>query len=82
MATLLYRLGRWCFGRRGTVVAIWLLLLGVLGGAAAAFMGPTSDQFKMPGTESQEAMNSLQKDFPQATGAPARSSSPRRRAPS
>ncbi|MBE1533754.1 MMPL family transporter [Actinomadura algeriensis] len=69
MATLLYRLGRWCFGRRGTVVAIWLLLLGVLGGAAAAFMGPTSDQFRMPGTESQQAMDSLQKDFPQAAGA-------------
>ncbi|QFG21775.1 MMPL family transporter [Actinomadura sp. WMMB 499] len=69
MATLLYRLGRWCFGRRGTVVAIWLLLLGVLGGAAAAFMGPTTDQFRMPGTESQQAMDSLQKDFPQATGA-------------
>ncbi|MFV2176185.1 MMPL family transporter [Actinomadura sp. LOL_016] len=69
MATLLYRLGRWCFGRRGTVVAIWLLLLGVMGGAAAAFMGPTTDEFRMPGTESQQAMDSLQKDFPQATGA-------------
>ncbi|WP_026402539.1 MMPL family transporter [Actinomadura rifamycini] len=69
MATLLYRLGRWCFGRRGTVVAIWLILLGVMGGAAAAFMGPTTDEFRMPGTESQQAMDSLQKDFPQAAGA-------------
>ncbi|MFD0904468.1 MMPL family transporter [Actinomadura sediminis] len=69
MATLLYRLGRWCFGRRGTVVAIWLVLLGVMGGAAAAFMGPTTDEFRMPGTESQQAMDSLRKDFPQAAGA-------------
>lgn len=69
MATLLYRLGRWCFGRRGLVVLIWLLLLGVLGGAAAAFSGPTSGEFRMPGTESQRAMDALEKQFPQATGA-------------
>ena len=69
MATLLYRLGRWCFGRRGPVVLVWLVLLGVLGGAAAAFSGPTSDEFRMPGTESQRAMNALETRFPQATGA-------------
>ncbi|SEG74502.1 putative drug exporter of the RND superfamily [Thermomonospora echinospora] len=69
MATLLYRLGRGCFTRRGLVVAIWLLLLGLLGGAAAAFSGATSSEFRMPGTESQQAMNALQKQFPQATGA-------------
>ncbi|TDC77637.1 MMPL family transporter [Actinomadura sp. 7K507] len=69
MATLLYRLGRWCFGRRGLVVLVWLLLLGVLGGAAAAFSGPTSSEFRMPGTESQSAMDALETRFPQATGA-------------
>ncbi|MFD0687893.1 MMPL family transporter [Actinomadura fibrosa] len=69
MASLLYRLGRWCFGHRGPVVLIWLLLLGVLGGAAAAFSGPTSDEFRMPGTESQRAMDALERQFPQAGGA-------------
>ncbi|TDC56836.1 MMPL family transporter [Actinomadura sp. KC345] len=69
MATLLYRLGRWCFGRRGPVVLVWLVLLGVLGVAAAAFSGPTSDEFRMPGTESQRAMDALETRFPQATGA-------------
>ncbi|GAA2720091.1 MMPL family transporter [Actinocorallia aurantiaca] len=69
MATLLYRLGRWCFGHRGLVVAIWLLLLGLLGGAAAAFSGSTTAAFRMPGTESQRAMDALEKQFPQATGA-------------
>jgi RND superfamily putative drug exporter len=68
MATLLYRLGRACFGRRGLVVAVWLLLLGLMGGAAAAFMGETTNAFRMPGTESQRAMDSLQKQFPQAAG--------------
>ncbi|MGW0603194.1 MMPL family transporter [Streptomyces sp. NPDC002644] len=69
MATLLYRLGRACFGRRGLVVAVWLLLLALMGGAAAAFMGTTTNAFRMPGTESQRAMDALQKQFPQAAGA-------------
>ncbi|MFI9031035.1 MMPL family transporter [Streptomyces sp. NPDC053560] len=68
MATLLHRLGRFSFRRRGRVVALWLLLLALLGGAAAAFSGSTTDQFKMPGTESQRAMDSLKKEFPQASG--------------
>ncbi|SOD64357.1 putative drug exporter of the RND superfamily [Streptomyces zhaozhouensis] len=69
MATLLYRLGRAAFRRRGRVVAVWLLLLGLLGGAAAAFSGTMTDDFTMPGTESQRAMDALERDFPQASGA-------------
>lgn len=69
MAGLLYRLGRFCFHRRGRVVAVWLLLLAALGGAAAAFHGPTSGDFTMPGTESQRALSTLKQQFPQASGA-------------
>nr|BFE79138.1 hypothetical protein GCM10020093_017390 [Planobispora longispora] len=79
MATLLYRLGRFSFHRRGRVVAVWLLLLALLGGAAAAFSGSTSSEFTMPGTESQRAMNVLRQQFPQAAARPAPSSSPRPR---
>ncbi|MEU8175490.1 MMPL family transporter [Microbispora hainanensis] len=68
MATLLYRLGRFSFRRRGRVAAVWLLLLVVLGLAAAAFHGPTGDKFAMPGTESQRALDALAKEFPQASG--------------
>ncbi|WP_405614768.1 MMPL family transporter [Streptomyces sp. NBC_01508] len=68
MASLLYRLGRFSFRRRKRVVAVWLLLLVVLGGAAATLMGPTSDKFTMPGTESQRALDSLREHFPQASG--------------
>ncbi|MFB8350344.1 MMPL family transporter [Streptomyces niveus] len=68
MASLLYRLGRFSFRRRKRVVAVWLLLLVVLGGAAATLMGPSSDKFTMPGTESQRALDSLQEQFPQASG--------------
>lgn len=68
MASLLYRLGRFSFRRRKRVVAVWLLLLVVLGAAAATLMGPSSDKFTMPGTESQRALDSLQEEFPQASG--------------
>ncbi|MEV7862883.1 MMPL family transporter [Streptomyces hirsutus] len=69
MATLLYRLGRFSFRRRGRIVAVWLLLLTLLGVGAATLMGPTSDKFSMPGTESQQALDDLDRQFPQAGGA-------------
>ena len=69
MARSLYRLGRFSFHRRGRVLAVWLLLLVVLGGAAAAFKGATSSEFSIPGTESQRALTALKQEFPQASGA-------------
>ncbi|MFF2731011.1 MMPL family transporter [Streptomyces sp. NPDC058008] len=69
MAILLYRLGRLSFRRRGRVLALWLLLLALLGGGAAAFSGPTTSKFSIPGTESQKALDSLTREFPQASGA-------------
>ena len=69
MAILLYRLGRFSFRRRGRVVAMWLVLLALLGSAAAVFSGPTSNSFSIPGTESQKAMDSLAEEFPEASGA-------------
>ncbi|MEU8228989.1 MMPL family transporter [Actinoplanes sp. NPDC048967] len=69
MATLLYRLGRASFRRRKLVVVLWLVLLAALGGAALAFKGPSSSDFTMPGTESQRAIDALQREFPEASGA-------------
>ncbi|WP_326825442.1 MMPL family transporter [Streptosporangium sp. NBC_01756] len=69
MASVLYRLGRFSFRRRGRVLAVWLLMLLLLAGAAAVFNGPTSDSFSMPGTEAQRALDSLHEQFPQASGA-------------
>ncbi|MDX6742175.1 MMPL family transporter [Actinocorallia sp. A-T 12471] len=69
MANLLYRLGRFSFHRRKRVVALWLLLLALVGGAAAAFSGSTSGELSIPGTESQRAMETLQREFPSAIGA-------------
>ena len=35
MATMLYRLGRFAFRRRGLVAVLWVVILAAVGGAAA-----------------------------------------------
>ncbi|QKW36073.1 MMPL family transporter [Actinomadura sp. NAK00032] len=74
MATLLYRLGRFSFRRRGLVVLLWAALLVLAGVGAAALKGPTSNDFSIPGTESQQAIDLLEQKMPQASadGATAR----------
>ena len=57
MATLLYRLGRFAFRRRGLVTVVWVVLLGLVGVGAATLSGPTSNAFSIPGTESTRALD-------------------------
>ncbi len=74
MSWYLYRLGRWSFRHRFTVLAGWLVLLVVAGGGAATLSGKTSDQFTLPGIESVKAFELIKERIPQATpdGATAR----------
>jgi RND superfamily putative drug exporter len=72
VANLLYRLGRWAFDHRGRVLLGWLVVLGVVIGAAAAFSGELSSKFEVPGTESQQAQDLLHEKYPGAGGASAR----------
>ncbi|MFF6776966.1 MMPL family transporter [Streptomyces sp. NPDC012637] len=74
MATLLSRIGRFAFRRRGLVVLLWLLALVGAGFAASTAAAPPADTFSMPGTESQRAFDLLQQKFPdaRADGAAAR----------
>ncbi|GAA1533931.1 MMPL family transporter [Actinomadura kijaniata] len=74
MATFLYRLGRFSFRRRWLVAALWAGLLVLAGVGAATLKGPTANDFSMPGTESQQAMDLLKERMPQANadGATAR----------
>ncbi|MFF3864918.1 MMPL family transporter [Micromonospora sp. NPDC001898] len=69
MATLLYRLGRASLRRRRLVAVVWLVVLVGLGLAAATLRGPTTSNFTMPGTESQQAIDLLSERFPEASGA-------------
>ena len=74
MATFLYRLGRLAFRRRRLVVMLWIAVLTVVGIGSASVSGTPSDQFTIPGTQSQKALDLLDKEFPQASasGATAR----------
>ena len=72
MSKLLYRLGHWSVRRRRRVLAAWLTVLIGVGVLAGAFGGSTSDEFSIPGTESQRAMDLLEERFPEQSGSSAR----------
>ncbi|PRX48561.1 RND superfamily putative drug exporter [Prauserella shujinwangii] len=74
MALLLSRLARFSFRRRGLVTAVWATLLVLLGLGAMTLSGQMTNSVSMPGTESQQAIDRLQDEFPQAAvgGATAR----------
>ena len=62
------RLARWCFTRRRTVLAAWLLLLVVALGAARAAGGAFNSSLSLPGTDSQAAVSLLTQHYPAAAG--------------
>ncbi|WP_381795873.1 MMPL family transporter [Streptomyces niveus] len=74
MATFLYRLGRLAFRRRWRVLLAWVALLVAAGIGISSFSGSTTDDFTLPGTQSQQAIDLLEAEFPQASasGATAR----------
>ncbi len=62
------RLARWCFTRRRTVLAAWLLLLIVALGAARVAGGAFNSSLSLPGTDSQAAVSLLTQHYPAAAG--------------
>lgn len=68
MALLLYRLGKFSYRRRWLVISLWLAILVAVGGSAAAFHGTLSNNFQIPGTETQRIADKLQKELPSASG--------------
>ena len=69
MATLLYRLGRFSFRRAWIIIGIWLALVVTVLGGGLALGGQSQEDFSIPGTESQEALDRLTAVFPQVAGA-------------
>ncbi|MCX6373589.1 MAG: MMPL family transporter [Actinobacteria bacterium] len=67
MATLLYRLGRFSYRRRGLVLTAWIAVLVLLGVGAIALSGPMASTVSIPGTESQQAIDLLQQRMPEAS---------------
>jgi putative drug exporter of the RND superfamily len=68
MSAFLERLGRWCARHPWRTIGVWILLAIVVGGLAAGAKG-YSDNFTIPGTESQQATDLLQERFPAQAGA-------------
>ncbi|WP_051478834.1 MMPL family transporter [Arthrobacter sp. H5] len=68
MAFLLYRLGKFAYRRRWWVVSAWLALVLAVGGSAVAFSGTLTNNFTIPGTESQRVLDQLKEDMPDAVG--------------
>ena len=54
------KLANFCYSRRRLVVLAWAAILVVLLGLSAAFAGEYKTEFKLPGSESQEALDLLQ----------------------
>ncbi len=68
MSSFLYGLGRSAYRHRLRVVLVWLAALAVLGGSSVAVSQGFDENFSLPGTESQTALDSLNRTFPQAGG--------------
>ena len=71
MATFLYRLGKASYRRAGRVLGAWLVALIAIGGIGFGFAGQTDEEFRIPGSESQEAFDRLEAVFPAFAGASA-----------
>ena len=70
MSGFLERLGRWCARHPWRTIGAWVLLAIVVGGLAGTAKG-YSDNFTIPGTESQHATDLLKERFPAQAGATA-----------
>jgi putative drug exporter of the RND superfamily len=68
MSKVLHAIARWCFAHRWLVIGLWLLVL-VAGAVGAKASGGTLDNtFTIPGSQSQTALDQVQRDFPAAAG--------------
>ncbi|MCI2266103.1 MMPL family transporter [Sediminivirga luteola] len=68
MSSFLYRLGRRCFRYRKTVLASWVLVLAIVGAVAGLFSKGFDNTFTLPGSPSQEALDDLNRTFPEVGG--------------
>ncbi|HLT60754.1 MAG TPA: MMPL family transporter, partial [Microlunatus sp.] len=72
MSSMLYRLGRYAARRRIAMLITWLVVLAAVGGTAGLIGKSFDDAFTLPGTESQAALDSLSRTFPEVSGSSAR----------
>ena len=68
MSTFLYALGRRAYRTPWRFIAAWLLILALVGAGVAAFSKDFDDDFTLPGSEAQTALDSMKSTFPEAAG--------------
>ena len=68
MSTFLYALGRRAYRTPWRFIAAWLLILALVGAGVAAFSKDFDDDFTLPGSEAQNALDSMKSTFPEAAG--------------
>ena len=71
MAKWLYKVGQACARRRKTVMALWLVLLVAAVAGVVTSGAKTNNQFTIPGTEAQQALDLISKAFPAASASTA-----------
>src|SRR4051794_27700047 len=62
-------LARWAFRHRRIVLALWIAALVGLGAFSGAVGAAFDDDFNLPNTESTQALELIQREFPQASSA-------------
>ena len=72
MSSFLYRIGRFSARRRWWVIAVWLILAVGGGALSNGLGGQLQSSFEIPGTQSQNALDTLEQRFPQLSGASTR----------
>jgi RND superfamily putative drug exporter len=68
VSSFLYRLGRAAVRCRVVVLAAWIIVLALIGGAALLGGKSLDDTFSIPGSPSQQALDHLKHVFPQVSG--------------
>src|ERR1700742_540079 len=65
------RFATWTTGHRKTVIFGWIAALIIIGGIAGNKGADYSEEFKLPSSDSTEAYELLENDFPQQSGSTA-----------
>ena len=71
MSNGLYRLGRWIAAHHRLVLVAWVVAVLGLVGLNRVAGGDAVDDFRVPGVESQAAVDLLEQRFPERAGATA-----------
>jgi RND superfamily putative drug exporter len=61
-------LARWCYRRRWTVLLLWIVAFIVIGGVSGALKPSYSEDFKLPNTESANAVDLITTAVPSRSG--------------